>query len=516
MNLRLLLFQSASLWLSITTPSVQASQSPFDFQQIQQPSFQQPFFALGKFDAISEYDNINTYNLSHPTTNSTSGTLYALATQNDTIAVLKSDPFNGQKPTQLYSLDDDNLLAIVNGQPVVYNLNQLNSSELSGWSGSVDGTVQAVHVDSNNQLVYFGGDLTNGDYHGVVAYNYSSNEIVDTPFKGFNQDSIVKSILQYQQDTILFGGEFYALGNSSLQSYNTTHYNISSNSSFVDPNQLVPMKYSIFSSVNSQDSDTAKNIICPSSGSTWAINDNQLGSWTASLPFTVNPSKIRLYNSNSDDNGVHIFRIITVPSNSIMNLTYIDPESLDMKFCDAWCPLSQNSQLSANLTANGYDSSYEAPGLGNQSVIGFGTNYQEFEFYNNLSVERLTLQVMSYYGSHAELTGLELYQYGNAIYANASLNEPNCDSDGNSGVVSNLGDSSIDWSSYTDQDGTHLTTKITTSDINTQEGLKFTTNITTDGNYSIQVNTPGCTYDNTCAQRGSVNASFYAVTQNLI
>ncbi|ODV85484.1 hypothetical protein CANARDRAFT_28275 [[Candida] arabinofermentans NRRL YB-2248] len=498
----------ASIVLALLTETQSQSILRTD-NSIKQPIIDESFFLLGSFDSLTNYSSTQKYNLSQPVTESTSA-LYAFGNSNDTIVEVSQ--FDSL-PTLLTQYSSDSFIAIIDGSPIIYNTSSLTSQNFTSWE-QVVGSVSTVYVDEDNQLVYFGGDLSLEDSYGAIVYNIKNDSLSQLPFGGFGEDSVVKSIIKIDE-SIYFGGHFHTIGNDTLLkfTYNSTSNSTNSTNSYVDPDQLISLKEATFSSVNS-DSD-GSNLICPDSGSSsWSLYNGSVGSWTAQLPYTIMPSKLRLYNSVSDSDGVSLFRVITQPSNGIMNLSYIDPDTLETMYCDSWCPLLQTTDLESALSDVSSDllvdgGIYSVESTNRDGLIGFGSNYQEFEFYNSIDVETVTIQVMDFYGSKAELNGFQLYQYGSYIYANSTLNDPSCDSVVQYAQSSTEG--SINWSSFQGESGSYLTTTVNADDINSgeQEGIRFTSNIRTSGNYSILLYTPGCNYDATCDERGIVNATFY-------
>ncbi|KAH3668164.1 hypothetical protein OGAPHI_001918 [Ogataea philodendri] len=450
----------------------------FDTTPLDQPSILEPVFFYGQFDSISNYSDVTKYNL----TTGNRG-IWALSAHNDSIVELKNTD-----ASNVFSLDNSSFIYLEDGQPYIYNVDSKNTTELENWE-DVEGTVNSVLLDDN--LIYLGGDLSYNNYTGVVVYNRSNNTLSNTPFEGLN--GTVNSIIHSNNNSIIFGGQFDSIGNSRLLSTNST------NSTIVDPDQLISLKYAQISS--SSDSDP-NSIVCPSESSEWLAQKHD--TWSAELPNSVQPSKIRLYNLPGDD-GVSLFRITTSPANGIMNLSYIDPQSLETSYCDAWCPLLPNSNLSSSLSDHVgeiQDNSYTTESNVSAGWVGFGANYQEFVFVNGIQVDQISVQVLDNYGNQAGLAGLELFQYGTTIYANNSLNEPTCSSTGSYSSASSLGDA--DWKS---SDG-YLTTTVSSSDIDGQ-GTQYDLNITYSGEYMVYLYTPGCLEDNTCDSRGVVNASFY-------
>ncbi|ODV94309.1 hypothetical protein PACTADRAFT_51166 [Pachysolen tannophilus NRRL Y-2460] len=505
----------------------------YNFSQVEQPeisysSFNNRLTVLGDFDSVSFYDYVGQSNISSSETNG-SNYLYVINSQ---------DQFQPLYEVEgdiefFYKIEDDSILmtgdfSIENlSSPLLFNTTTNNLTSIKDWSSNVTGTIKTVFYDDYYKLIYFGGDLIyNDEIYGVAIYDWTDEKFVNSPFKGFNENATINTIIKVEDyenteyGSIIFGGFFYSLGDEDLlihtfweseSELNETGSYINKTNTTVtaDPENLVSLKFATISTVNtdSSSSDASTGIICPGNEDTWLLADDNLGSWTATLPFEVTPSKLRIYNSQSDGTGVQSFRVITSPSDGIMNLTYIDPNTEKFVYCDAYCPLLNSTYLEDLVESNGI-SFYAVNNTRNEGTLGFGKNYQEYEFVNELSIDKFTIQIMEYYGSQAGLSGVELYQYGVVTYANDSLNQPSC-SDSETSASADLTDSSV-WSGYEDVNGAHLTTTVDISNgVPENFGVIFYPNITYSGNYSIDLYTPGCDYDNSCSKRGIVNVTLY-------
>ncbi|VEU21172.1 DEKNAAC102061 [Brettanomyces naardenensis] len=485
---------------------------------IERPQFGQGFYLLGQFDAISNYNNLAKYNLSRPISSENQG-IYQIPQDNitdDNLQLIQTDPFNGSSPTQLYSVDNKTVLAVVNGKPVLYDSDNQSSTQLEGWD-SVTGDVDTVYVDQENSLAYIGGSLQYNVSSGALVYDLGSSKLLQLPFNGFNEGSRIQAITKYNS-SIVFGGEFSSLGNKTLQtgssnsSSNSSNSSTSSNSSssLIQSEQPINLDNAIISTANSDGQSDPRSIICPSDSSAWGLSTAQIGgSWTAQLTTFVTPSKIRLYNGNSD--GVKLFRIITAPADSIMNLTYIDPTTLQLTSCDAWCPLSQDSDLSTGLSgaSNVTDGIYQisdVPGI--RGTLGFSDSYQEFEFVDSTPLEAVTIEILDQYGNRAVLDGLQLFQYGLQVNANNTLNAAGCSNEQQ--IVSSsqtLGN--VSWQQGIA--GQFLTTTIPANEIQKDtQGVRYNPDLPASGDYTFLLYTTGCATDNTCDQRGIVNATLIA------
>lgn len=479
--------------------------------------FQDRLMILGSFDSISFYEYEGQSDVS-------SGDNLYLINNNDQFRSIHL--YNGSI-THMEKLSNNTILMIGSFQidnyssPVIFNVDDNSFTEISGWDEHVTGDIISVFYDEDQDLIYFGGDLSYDDeVYGLVIYNLSRDEFVDSPFRGFNQDSSVNSILKIADSnddgSLIFAGHFNSLGDVNLLRHSYSNHtiihhnhttNISNTSIVVDPENVVSLRYAQISSVNtdSSNSDDPALIICPENRANWILNGQSVGSWSASLPFQVYPSKVRLFNSLRENSGVEYFRIITSPTNGIMNMSYVNPVTHATSYCDAWCPLLNVTYL--ETLVDDLDSDfYSINSTLTTGTVGFASTYQEFEFVNSVDVSSITVQVMSSYGNEAGLSGFQIYQSGIITYANDTLNEPNCASGEASTAAASL-EGGLSWSTYNDLAGSHLTTTVEASEISNDVGVVFYPNVSYSGNYSVLLFTPGCSYDNTCASRGIVNVT---------
>ncbi|EGW32505.1 uncharacterized protein SPAPADRAFT_55941 [Spathaspora passalidarum NRRL Y-27907] len=305
----------------------------------------------------------------------------------------------------------------------------------------------------------------------------------------------------HNNGSIIFAGQFNKLG-ISLNTSNTT--------GLIQAEQIVSLKHASFTNVNAQTQDGSV-LICPLTN-VWNVVPDQGAEWSVEFPQEmqgINPTKARLYIPTTE-NSVKLFRIYSFPANGIMNLSYIDPETNELAFCDAWCPLTSFTNLNEIATSqqptsnndtfadNGSFFKYMDDSLTN--TLGYGTNFQEFAFVNSVPMDKLTITVLDWYGSQGSLAGFQLYSDSIIVYGNDLLNEANCDG-------ARVSSSSI--TSGTFESVQDLTAGISYDYLISQDRnatIVFTPNITYSGNYSIDIYTPGCVQDNSCSIRGIVNA----------
>ncbi|QLL32030.1 hypothetical protein HG536_0C01980 [Torulaspora globosa] len=372
---------------------------------------------------------------------------------------------------------------------IFYNLSDLSLRPMFDHSL---GEVKTILVDDS--LVYFGGNFTYD--HGVAIWNYTSNTTFQAPFGGFGSNSQVNSIVKLDDDNILFTGSFAALDNQTW--WNSVYRNTSGPTN-IEAGSLIPLQWAAWDAGSSSFFD-ASQFICPNPEASAWLASSSSGSLGCFLPFEVAAQKIRIFNSPSDDSGVSLFRIITKPSGGIMNLTYVDPLSGEMRYCDAFCPLLKRSALrEVGATTN---STQGIMTNNNLTSIQWSENFQDFAFVNQISVSELQFLAVSSYGNAVGLSSLQLYSGTVSVYANDTLNDPGCGSDvvrSSSFLSNNSWHDGLPQKSYL----------ITQFDYGTGVGPKVTfyPEVKEAGQYTVNVYTPGCLADNTCSSRSIVNVT---------
>lgn len=496
---------------------------------------------LGLFSGLSFYDSANASAFLSPSDGTQS--LYLRNTSDNTN--VKIATIEGGSVSQLLQLTEDSVLVAgdfssFNGvdylPPIIYNV---SSGEIETIFTTtlkrdlISGSVKTTFVDGD--LIYMGGDFEYNNTYGAAVYNLTSKKITSLPFQGFGENSTVNSIAKYggdESESIIFGGSFDTLGLSQLLTHNvsvnhTIHNSTNStNLSLISAEQVVSLKYATFSSVNGAGNDELL-LICPK-GNVWALEDNEGGQWLAELPLGmrgITPTKIRLYVPDDGSDGVRLFRLYTYPNNGIMNLTYIDPATNELAYCDAWCPLLLGTDLKDHVGDNKddreatmeeddsifieedgsftmyYDSSTKS------KTLGYGSTYQEFALINDVDIDKIGLTVTAWYGSKAELTGLELYLNSIRVYGNDTLNESNCgtESEINSSEFNDGTWVSIQSLADSVTDNNYIVSEVTNS--SSSPKITLYPNISYAGDYSILLYTPGCSADGSCSKRSMVNVT---------
>lgn len=532
-----------SLLLSLTVLSIASALSHFQHAALDFALMGGRVSFFGQFDGISFY---NTANASEFLDERSPGTFGVFVRNTTSTAVTVAATLDGQVSKALQLTKDTALLlgnfTLINGitaqAPVVYNVTLNLFSPI--WSQTqrqdlqVQGLVFSALVDGS--LVYLGGDFEFNNTRGVAVYNITSRTIQSTPFLGFGPNSVVNSIAKYggngsSDGSIVFGGNFDTLGFPELLLHNMT-YNVtlddSNSTSLVAAEPLVSLKYAIFSSVHGVSSNNDASLICPSLASTWSAQDNSGSQWAVELPVEMKgltPTKVRIYLAADSPNGIKTFRLYTYPNNGIMNLTYVDPTTNELAFCDASCPLllpdalksvvatnkANNSMLSQNdtvhLDADGSFAIYYNPGKQSRN-LGYGSNYQEFALVDSVSIDKVGLTSLAWYGNQAQFGGFELYLDQIRVYGNNTLNDSNCgtsdDSEGNRAQIN-----SGNWQSV-QQLNPGVTTKgylVSVVQNGQEAGLTLYPKISYSGIYSLLLYTPGCSLDGSCDRRSIVNVT---------
>ncbi|SGZ46790.1 CIC11C00000003686 [Sungouiella intermedia] len=495
---------------------------------------------LGLFSGLSFYDYTNASAFLSSSDDSQS--LYLRNTSSN--ENVKIATVSGGSVTQLQQLTDDLVLIVgdfssfndVSYQPpIIYNVSSGDVETIFSLTlkraDEVSGNVITTFVDGD--VVYLGGDFEYNGTYGAAVYNFTSKSISSLPFEGFGQNSTVNSITKYdngEEGSIIFGGSFDTLGLPELLTHNITlnltslNSTNSTNSSLISAEQVVSLKHATISNVNGG-SGSDSSLICPSNDVTWSVQDGEGGQWLAELPLGmrgISPTKIRLYVPNDSSDGIRLFRLYTYPNNGIMNLTYVDPSTNELAYCDAWCPLLLGSDLQEhtddniddadfimeddNMFVNDdgsftmyYDSSTKSKNL------GYGRNYQEFALINDVAIDKLGLTVTAWYGSKAELSGVELYLNSIRVYGNETLNDSNCggESEINSAAINNGTWQSVQSLSDSVSNTNYLVSVVD----NNSAAITLYPNISYAGYYSILLYTPGCSADGSCSNRSIVSVS---------
>jgi hypothetical protein len=533
-----------SIFLYLCT-LVAALLEPINHPQLDWKLFGNSLGLFGDFDSISIYNYVNDSSID---TDSDTSKLFLRNLLNN--SNLPIGQFDGAI-TQLLPVSEDTVLVLGNfthfndediQSPILYNLTGqevtqiiLQSSSKRDDLPSVNGTVNTVFID--NDLVYMGGDFVFNNTYSAAVYNMTSKQLSSLPFRGFGENSRINSIQKIFDESdngvnsgsIVFGGQFNTLGFKDLLIHNITsnstknHTNTTNFTSVITAEQQISLKHGTFTTINGGKGDP-KSLICPKNNDYWSVLAGEGGEWSVELPDAMNglvPSKARLYIPDSP-NSAKFFRIYTYPNNGIMNLSYIDPDSNQLSYCDAWCPLQTvnylknqtthnlNNMNESNNVTNFIDESGSYISYYNASTkirtLGYGNNYQEFAFKNPVGVDRVGVTIVDWYGDEGGLSGFELYSDSIQVYGNETLNAPNCDSDDDSSTKNAAEIIAGAWQSVKSLvNSVQNTDYMVSQDTNTE--IIVYPNITYSGYYSFIMTTPGCIADNSCDRRSIVNVT---------
>lgn len=339
-----------------------------------------------------------------------------------------------------------------------------NTTEITSLTG-LQGSVNAVLCDDDT--VYVGGNFMGVDNSTNAVSYVAGSGFRALPFAGFNGP--VSSISKASNGHIIFGGSFTGLGNTSAPS---------------QPDEQVinlsTANISATSTTTTTGFDNPSNIVCKTggvdgAGDTWLLADGTAGSWQASMGFGYRPTKLRLYNTHQDGRGTKTWRFTAMPINGILNFTYIDPSTNQNLSCTSECPLSSNTSIT----------------------------FQDFHFVNVIGMDAFRIDISDWYGSGGGLSGIELFQDDILSYAISDYNEPTCAALSTASSSTQTGPWSV--SPSLESNAGYLTATLTSPITNDSASVVFFPDIRESGYYTVNVFTPGCLQDATCATRGQIH-----------
>ncbi|KAK3366910.1 cortical protein marker for cell polarity-domain-containing protein [Lasiosphaeria ovina] len=344
----------------------------------------------------------------------------------------------------------------------LFNPNTSTITPLSGISGQVN----ALLCDQDTNSVYVGGNFVGANSTNAIAW-VGTQGWTNLPFAGFNGP--VTSITKASNGHIIFGGSFTGLGNASAPS--------------TPDGQIINLSTATIttgSSTTAQGFSDPKNIVCKTSGAdgsgnTWLLEDNTPGFWQADFKFGFQPTKLRLYNTHQDGRGTKTWRFTALPINGIMNFTYIDPATGQNASCTSECPLSNNASV----------------------------KFQDFHFVNVIGINGFRVDISQFYGSGGGLDGIELFEDDIFSFAVNDFNEPTCAGLGFPSSATPTGP----WVVTPSRSSTaeYLTAQLSDPITESSASIVFTPDIRESGNYSVNLYTPGCLQDGSCASRGQIS-----------
>jgi Cortical protein marker for cell polarity len=340
-----------------------------------------------------------------------------------------------------------------------------NTTKITPLAG-INGQVNAVLCDQERDTVYVGGNFKGANSTNAIAW-YGTQGWTNLPFAGFNGP--VTSITKASNGHIIFGGSFTGLGNASTPS--------------TPDGQVINLSTATISSGGSSTAagfSDPKNVVCKTSGAdgagnTWLLQDNTPGFWQANFNFGFQPTKIRLWNTHQDGRGTKTWRFTALPLNGILNLTYVDPVTGQNTSCTNQCPLSNDPKVP----------------------------FQDFHFVNVIGMNSFKVDISEWFGRGGGLDGIELFENDIFSYAINDFNEPACANTGTPSRATATGPWKVSPSLQSSSQ--FLTAQLSGQVTQNSASIVFFPDIREPGNYSVNMYTPGCLQDNSCASRGQVN-----------
>ncbi|KAG4261069.1 hypothetical protein FPRO03_12076 [Fusarium proliferatum] len=431
------------------------------------PSPNLDFSNLGRIGIVGDYDGISLYEYEgqKESTRSSNGSESLLAQMpNGAFASILSTDASIRAMCSFQLSNGDMQGVVIGGnftsldgtQSKAVALFNPNTTEVTPLDG-IEGEVNALYCDQERDTVYVGGNFKGANSTNAIAW-VGTDGWTNLPFAGFNGP--VKAITKASNGHIIFGGTFTGLGNSSTPNSSSS--------------QVINLSTANITDENGSSGTDPKDIVCPGSSSTpWLLQDDTPGYWEADFSFGFAPTKLRLRNTRQDGRGTKTFRFLAYPINGIMNLTYVDSESGNNITCTSECPLRDDE------------------------------DYQDFTFVNRVGMNKFRIAISDWYGSGGGLESIELFQSDIFAYAITDFNEPKCGGVKNPASATHTGPWKV--SPSLESSSEYLTAELNGDYDPEKISVTFFPNIIESGNYSVNIYTPGCQADDTCATRGRVN-----------
>ncbi|KAI8138683.1 cortical protein marker for cell polarity-domain-containing protein [Fennellomyces sp. T-0311] len=357
----------------------------------------------------------------------------------------------------------------------------LNSGSVSALANGLDGPVYTLYCDAASDSVYAGGRFMapvapapqyaeSLAYFGGGVAAWKDNLWHGLPWKGFNGPvgAITKNGVNGK---VLFGGRF----DTSADGIN---YHAPASQPVILSSPAV---------ITAQNSGTVNNnaqsIVCPANldDDPWLLLDDTEGYWQATFPYSITPSLIRLVNTHQDGRGTKSFTILSLPSNTPFNLSYIDPVTQKRTQCSTNCSLTDDPAIL----------------------------YQDFQVRDSTLSYGIRIEVSSWYGAGGGLSSVEIFQAEIIVYAVNSLNGKAC---ATSMEYKQRSRASVTGSwSTTQLTGSYvytLSTSIPAAQIRSSTATAtFVPYLPETGHYQVYLYNPACTTD--CDQRTQVDVTTY-------
>ncbi|CAG8521742.1 17176_t:CDS:2 [Cetraspora pellucida] len=266
----------------------------------------------------------------------------------------------------------------------------------------LDNSVFSLYCDTDNSLVYVGGEfiapvnsvahgINISDFGGSVAIWHVGNSSWSAlPFKGFN-GPVYTIAYNTQNNTVYFGGQFDA----------TSDGNFGTIPNNTQPINLQNVTLSAGNSATLTNFTDPSVLICSAEpdgpGNTWLVEDDGVGVLRIKFDYELKPTAIGLKNTNYQGRGTKTFRLISIPDNSIIDLSYTNTTNGTTFTCSDSCPLGPSN-----------------------------TDYQIFNFVNPGSLRAIQILILDSYGQGGGLHGIQLYQSDIVVRGVNSYDSPTC------------------------------------------------------------------------------------------
>ncbi|PRT56710.1 Bud site selection protein RAX2 [Wickerhamiella sorbophila] len=318
----------------------------------------------------------------------------------------------------------------------------------------------------NGSTVFVGGDFEYSGSSAVALWDVLNNKWLPAPWGGFTEGSVVNAITQFH-DNLVFGGKLTGI-NANFTANNTRTEQAQQ--------QLVPYSQASVTSSNGVAGQDDNSILCLNGAGWNALGNNAVATLNIDFGLTILPVRMRLQNL-AGESGTKVFRLITHPTNGIMNLTWTDTNGTN-RYCDAQCPLPASSE----------------------------SLFTDFTFVNEVSTTSAELVLLDSYGDHAGLTSVQFYQQDYFISPNNEWNLPlSCQEAQNTAEV----DSSGSWTVSNQTTGDYMVSYISESSQLQNAKLAIHPNVDIEAKYLVRFYTPGCAESQDCSLRGQVNVTTY-------
>ncbi|KAI8384432.1 cortical protein marker for cell polarity-domain-containing protein [Radiomyces spectabilis] len=360
------------------------------------------------------------------------------------------------------------------------------SHYVSSLAQGLDGPVYSLYCDTKTGRVLAGGQFvapvaSAPQYSESLAYFggsvavWSNNQWTGVPWKGFNGPvhSITRDV---QTDSLLFGGLFDTTADGQ-----TNHAPATQPVRVSSPTKI---------SAGNTDSDLAPpNALFCTVNSTnptdqpWVLEQGAGGYWQADFDYQITLSLIRLSNARTENYATKEFSVLILPSNTYLNLSYIDPTTKQTMFCSTNCMLTNDPSV----------------------------EYQDFQVRDaSAQATSARIVISSWYGLGAGLSKVEIFQAEIFVHAIDSGNATDC------AMATNLPQSksvtSGSWKTIVDAETreTALSSSFPVSQLHSSKtSIDFIPFLPESGFYDVYMYTPGCVGTSSCGQRTDVDLTMY-------